>query len=340
MFDVITIGTATQDVFLKSKLFKKVKSSSFNKKSGFPTGEAECFAFGGKLEIDNLVSASGGGATNTAVTFARQGLRAAAVCRVGDDLFGTEIINELKREKVKSFIIKDKKRPTGYATILLSPTGERSVLVHRGAAEDLKASEIPSHLKSRWLYVVPSHISLSVMKKVVNQSLVSGALIVMNPSRFYIEMGAVKLKSLLQKLTVVIVNREEASYLTGIDYKKTKDIFKALDQMVPGIAVMTDGSKGVWVSDGTYLYQAGIFTSKKILDRTGAGDAFGSGFVAGLAKKENVSQREAIEYAIRLGSANATSVVEAIGTKQGILTRSSFEKERRWRKLNIKIKKL
>ena len=340
MFDVITIGTATQDVFLRSKLFKKIKSSSFNKKSDFPTGEAECFAFGGKLEIDELISASGGGATNTAVTFARQKLRTATVCRVGDDLFGSEIINELKKERIKSFVIKDQKRPTGYATILLSPNGERSILVHRGAAEDLKDKEVRSRLKSRWLYVIPSHISLSVMKKIIDQSLISGALIAMNPSRFYIEMGVGKLKSLLQKLTVVIVNREEASYLTGIDYKKTKDIFKALDKMVSGIAVMTDGAKGVWVSDGTYLYQAGIFANKKILDRTGAGDAFGSGFVAGLARKENVSQQEAIEYAIRLGSANATSVVEAIGTKQGILTRSRFEKERRWRKLTIKVKKL
>ncbi len=340
MLDIITIGTATQDVFLKSKLFKKVKSSAFNKKSGFPTGEAECFAFGGKLEIDDFVIASGGGATNTAVTFARQSLKTATVCRVGDDLFGEEIVKELKKEKIKPFVTKDKKRPTGYSTILLSPTGERSVLVHRGAAEDLKARETPSRLKSRWLYVVPSNISLSVMKKVIDQSLISGALIAMNPSRFYIEMGAKKLRSLLQKLTVVIVNREEASYLTGVEYNKTKDIFKVLDKLVPGIAVMTDGAKGVWVSDGAHLYQAGIFANKNVLDRTGAGDAFGSGFVAGLAKKENVSQQEAIEYAIRLGSANATAVVEAIGTKQGILTKSSFEKEKRWRKLNIKVKKL
>ena len=69
-----------------------------------------------------------------------------------------------------------------------------------------------------------------------------------------------------------------------------------------------------------------------MVDRTGAGDAFGSGFVAGLI------QASRIEYAIRLGSANATSVVEYVGAKKGIVTKNDFEKSSRWK--NFKINKL
>ena len=99
-----------------------------------------------------------------------------------------------------------------------------------------------------------------------------------------------------------------------------------------GIVVMTKGPQGVAVSDGKMIWQAGSFKEKKMVDRTGAGDAFGSGFVAGLI------QASRIEYAIRLGSANATSVVEYVGAKKGIVTKNDFEKSSRWK--NFKINKL
>ena len=82
-----------------------------------------------------------------------------------------------------------------------------------------------------------------------------------------------------------------------------------------------------------------------MVDRTGAGDAFGSGFVAGLMRhkeecKKGLCSHLAVEYAIRLGSANATSMVESIGAKSGILTQKEFEKDHRWQKLSIKVVRL
>ena len=154
-------------------------------------------------------------------------------------------------------------------------------------------------------------------------------------------MGLKKIKSLLNKSKAVIINREEASYLTGVDYEKEKEIFKKLDKVVGGITVMTDGENGVLVSDCCNIYKAKIFKERKVVDRTGAGDAFGSGFVAGLIQrrencKKGLCGMDNIEYAIRLGSANATSVIEQIGAKAGILTKKEFEKNKRWRKLEIK----
>ncbi|MEK7144014.1 MAG: hypothetical protein AAB820_01645, partial [Patescibacteria group bacterium] len=96
MYDVITIGTATRDVFLTSPLFKIVRDPRHLQKMGFPTGEAQCFALGGKIEISAPVLTTGGGATNAAVSFGRQGLKTATLVKVGDDESANSIINELK----------------------------------------------------------------------------------------------------------------------------------------------------------------------------------------------------------------------------------------------------
>lgn len=323
MFDVITVGTATQDVFLRLPRHKDAKV---------------CFVEGSKNDVEKPVFATGGGAINAAVTFARQGFKTAVLCRVGDDVNGKSLWEELKEENIHFWKIKDEKSGTGYATILLSPSGERTILSYRGASENLQNKETPfSELKSKWLYVVPSHIDTFVMEKLVEHCHYQGMQIAMNPSKFYLEKGAATLKPFLDKIKVLIVNKEEAAYLVGEkpSFVETtegkKDVFKKLDELVGGIAVMTDGHHGVLVSDGKKIYQAGVFKEKEIVDRTGAGDAFGSGFVAGLLLKEN------IEYAIRLGSANATSVVEAVGAHVGSLTKSQFEHERRWSNLEIKI---
>ena len=88
MFDIITIGTATRDVFLTSPLFKVLRDKKHLPKIGFPTGEAQCFTLGGKIEINETVFTTGGGATNAAITFSRHGLKTAALIKIGRDETG------------------------------------------------------------------------------------------------------------------------------------------------------------------------------------------------------------------------------------------------------------
>ncbi len=69
MYDIVVFGSATRDLFVKSKEFKTLK----NKK--FITGQGLCFNLGSKIKIDELFFATGGGGTNAATTFANQGLK-------------------------------------------------------------------------------------------------------------------------------------------------------------------------------------------------------------------------------------------------------------------------
>src|SRR3989339_1496172 len=80
LYDVVTIGSATQDVFLVSDEIELVKSKRFR------TGVAECVSLGSKIEVDKLFISSGGGATNAAATFASLGFRTACLAKVGEDL--------------------------------------------------------------------------------------------------------------------------------------------------------------------------------------------------------------------------------------------------------------
>lgn len=351
MFDIITIGTATRDVFLTSPLFRIVKDIKHLKKIGFSTGEAQCFALGGKIEIGKPVFVTGGGAGNAAVTFSRQKLKTATFVKLGQDNAAKDILEEFRKEKIVSLAVHEKNMATAYSVILLAPGGERTILIYRGASESLKVEEIPlSKMKTRWLYVSSGKIPLPALENIFDYFYKQKTLIVFSPSKCLIEAGVKKLNPLLMKSKAVILNREEAACLTGEDYGDDRKIFKKLDQLTPGIAVMTDGPRGVLVSDGFNIYQAGVFFAgnekeEKVIDRTGAGDAFSSGFIAGLIHKKEKCEKglcriNNIEYAIRLGSANAASVVEHIGAKNGILTKLDFEKNKKWRNLLIKITKI
>lgn len=91
MFDAITIGTATLDVYLMAKYGRRVKDKF---------GQALCLGLGGKHEVEDMYLTTGGGATNAAMTFARRGLWTATVAKIGDDIPGALIENDLRREKI------------------------------------------------------------------------------------------------------------------------------------------------------------------------------------------------------------------------------------------------
>ena len=113
MFDIITIGSATRDAFMRSKDFRVVSDAAA------ATGRSLALSLGAKLEIHDLVFTTGGGATNTAVTFSRQGFKTATVCAVGDDVAGLAVIEELKREGIETrFVRRVPRHPTGYSVLL------------------------------------------------------------------------------------------------------------------------------------------------------------------------------------------------------------------------------
>lgn len=324
-FDVITIGTATRDAFIKSEHFH------VDPDHHVLGGKGLVMALGAKLEVPELFFSTGGGATNAAVTFARQGKKTACIAVIGDDDSGHAVLRDLTKEKVYTGFIRQERNTTAFSLLLEPSSGERTVLVHRGVSENLTPSLIPwTSINTKWLYVSSLAGNIALLKRIIAFSRKKGIHIAYNPGGKELKQREV-LVPLLKHIGVLIANREEASLITGTPFEKQKEMFALWDKMSPGINVMSDGRNGVSVSDGTYVYHAGIYKEKKMIDRTGAGDAFGSGFVASLVDYPNDRER-----AIRLGSANATSKVESMGAKYGLLTRGEFEHGARWKKLDIR----
>jgi sugar/nucleoside kinase (ribokinase family) len=328
MFDVITFGSATRDIFVRSKEIKVIDNSEFI------TGKALAVEAGGKVYIDDLIFATGGGGTNCAATFALQGLKTAYVGLIGNDQGGLDIFRELNDLGVDcNFIKTTEKAKTPYSIILSSPGNERSILVYEGASHILTKEDISwEQIKqSKWFYLSGlSGESSKVFEPIIKFAAENKIKVAVNPGHDQLTKDILVLKSLLNKIDVLLVNQEEASLITGVDYKNETELFKKFDGIVPGIAVMSKGKEGVAVSDGKNIYRAGIPESSYV-DRTGSGDAFGSGFVSKIIVEGSV------EEAIQFGTANATGTIQQIGAKNGLLKKGQWGQ---WEKVKVDIANL
>ncbi len=326
MYDIITFGSATWDVFLKPKNYEELKSKQFIK------GKGICFNLGSKVDVEDIYLFSGGGGTNTAATFVKQGFRTAYFGTIGKDLAGEEIIKELKKIGISTrFVSKTNLKPTNYSVIFNTGSNKaRTVLAYRGASELLGEKNIPwkKLKKTKWFYLAPlSGKASKLTKDIIDFASKNKIKIAFNPGNSQLSSPTATLKTILKKINVLFLNQEEASLLTKIPYKQKREIFKKLDKMCSGITII-GSSKGTLISDNKNLYQTKTPTIK-IADKTGAGDAFTSGFVSGFIKKED------IEYAIQLAVANSASCMQQWGAKQGLLKNNE-----KFRKINIEKKKL
>lgn len=321
MFDVISIGSATIDVFLKSDEIKVVKDSQVF------TGQALILPYGTKSEVSQLVLQSGGGGTNTAVGFSRLGLKAAVLARCGWDLTGKLVRDEIKKEKVNdSLLLQLEGDRTDYSTILIGPDGGRTILVYRGGTH-LEGKIIPwEKLESRWFYISSIEGNLDLLKDLVNFANQKGIKVAVNPGRKELNEKE-KLIPILEKADVVLLNREEAAQLTGLSIADEK-VFQATAFLVKEIGVVTDGNRGVvlYTHEEKRLNADGF--KVETVDATGAGDAFGCGFIAGLA------QNREVEIALKLGAANGASCVGKVGAKTGLLSQKNAQE---WLEKPLKI---
>ncbi|HCM36750.1 MAG: hypothetical protein A3J30_03185 [Candidatus Wildermuthbacteria bacterium RIFCSPLOWO2_02_FULL_47_9c] len=314
MFDVITIGSAVRDVFVQSRDFKVLKTKVFK------TGEALAMSLGSKLYIEDLKSFTGGGAVNTAITFANQGLKVGALTVVGDDSAGHSLRDYFQEKGIaRDFLIVDKKGNTACSIILTTGKRGRTILSYGGAEWHLRKSDIPwkKLAETKWIYL--NHLggeSADLVPEIIGYADRNNIKVAWNPGKTQLE-DKKRILPYLYDIDVFIVNQEEASYVTGELYEEREKIFSKLDKWVRGLVIMTRGAKGVEVSDGKTRWSSGVLPLKRVVDRTGAGDAFGSGLVAALIKKPGD-----IEYAIQFASANATGVLTQWGASKGLLKKS------------------
>jgi len=304
MFDIISVGSAVLDVFLKSSKFPLEKSM-----------------VGLKIEPDEMLVSSGGGGINTAAGFSRLGLKAACVARFGDDLFGKFLLSDLEKESFdKRYLIKKKGDNTDYSTILVNPDGGRIILVYRGKTRINKETFPWQALgETKNLYLASIEGNVDLLLEIIERAKEGGINIFLNPGSRELKEKE-KLLSVFSKIKALILNKEEADSL-GLE-KRPED--------GPEILVITCGRQGakLFSKEGNLFAEAFL---GPVVDETGAGDAFSSGFVSGMIKGFS------LEKSLKLGMANGRSVVTKLGAKTGLL----YEKEiEGWLNLNLRIEQI
>ncbi|HSX01655.1 MAG TPA: carbohydrate kinase family protein [Candidatus Saccharimonas sp.] len=316
---IITFGGATQDVFLAGKALharRDVRTRDY----------VEQFPLGAKIEVDSVHFDTGGGATNAAVTFARQGFEIEYIGKIGHDQAGAEVLRVLGREGViTTRVAYSSKHGTSYSTILVANSGERTVLNYHGASNELDVADVPIRaLEADWFYITSLKGNFKLLEKLLKHANQHGIQVALDPGEDELAQ-AKKLRGLLPLVTVLKANAGELAHLFG-GHSLRETVVRA--EGVCPYVVGTDGPAGSYAVMGGKLYQAGVYQKVKVVDRLGAGDAFGSGLVSALAKGLS------IDDALTLGSANASSVVTKYGAKTGILRTS------RLKRMKIKVSEL
>lgn len=305
MYDVITIGSALVDIFIRSHTFQLR-----------PEGEGLllCQPYGDKVEIDSLDVLTGGGGGNTGVGFARLGFNTATVTETGRDPLAQVILDEFHAEYVTTnFIVQEKKEQTGGSVILVGNDGGRTIFVHRGASSMLDPHDIPVKMLERAEWVHLSSISgrREALATVADALMKGDTRMSWNPGKRELELLASKQVTITDfPCKIFIVNRQE--------WESVASVHQEIRTHVP-LIVVTNGKKGgllIQHDKDEYHFEA---SGVEPVDETGAGDAFSVGFVGAFLLGRDS------HTACAWGVKNAASVVTHLGGKAGLLKREHFD---------------
>lgn len=305
MHDIITIGSATIDVFMKSGQFHLQRTAD---------GVLLCQEYGAKLDIDELQVQSGGAGTNTAVGFSRMGFRTAAVVEIGKDFFAQLVWDELKREHIDTdFVVAEKSEQTAVSVLLIAAEGGRSALTHRGAASMLEARDLPWQAlhETRWIHLSNVGGNKELLLRLFDHLQHGKVGLSWNPGHAELEMLAKQeLKIEHVVCDMFFVNQEE--------WEVVRDVQHHILAHVPFV-IVTNGRQGGKIFFKAQYENSYAIQEVPIKQETGAGDAFITGFVS--AHLLGKSPSECADW----GARNAASVVQHMGAKTGLLRRKDFK---------------
>lgn len=300
---IVTIGKAAQDVFVKSsKAFKQFEHKGV-KYEQLPVGQ--------KLDLDEVIFATGGNATNAAATFARQGLHSRYAWCLGTDLASEAILQELDTEGIDTHHVVQKDRyQSSYSVILMLTGGERTILNYKGTMPTAKDHDLDLSVidEADWVYV-SSLGDMDLLEMIVSRAAKHNVKVMLNPAGSELKQSE-KLKGILEDVEILAVNKEEAQQI--VSGESLEELVRHATHYCP-MVIVSDGPNGAMATDGKTIVKAGMYEDVPVVDRTGGGDAFGSGFLS------YYSQGKSLKDAMIFASANSTSVVTKIGAKEGIL---------------------
>ncbi|MEK7460318.1 MAG: carbohydrate kinase family protein [Patescibacteria group bacterium] len=314
--DFVAIGDTVVDAFIR------LRQDEAHTSCRIDTNACEiCMAFGTKIPYDFVtVVYAVGNSANAAVSASRLGLKSALVSNLGKDTDGEKCMDSLKKDGVDTrYMRMHEGMKTNYHYVLWYGD-ERTILIKHEDFPYILPLETPG---PRWLYLSSlNEQSLPFHHEIANYLATHPETkLAFQPGTFQIKLGYEKLADLYKNTEVFFCNVEEARIILKTNEPEPKILARLMSALGPKISVITDGSKGAYVFDGTDVWYMPVYPDPKPpYDRTGAGDSFASTFISALALGLTPSQ------AITWAPINSMSVVQKVGAQEGLLEREQLEK--------------
>lgn len=310
-FDITVIGDVSQDNFL---LIDDSEATLHCRKK---IEDCElCFQFGKKVPIKAIYQDFGGNAYNTAIGFSRLNLKTALLTTMGKDNPSISICQNLKKAGVNlGFIRQDLNYKVNQSNILIFH-GERTILTYH-QKNKYQINKFPD---SDWIYLTSmAEVEEKVILAILEQVKTKSCQLIFQPGTYQLHLAENLLDQVLSLTAIFISNEAEARIITKSDSNQDlSQVLKKIADKGPKIVIATRGIQGALSLVDNNFYQISAWPNRQLVEPTGAGDAFASGFISALIY--NLDPR----IALRWGVVNSGSVVEAIGATANLLTRNEI----------------
>lgn len=304
--DLLSVGDSSLDVFIAPSEVESLCKTD--------TKECYvCFSYGEKIPVKQMEFTVGGNASNNAVGTRRLGVKSSVVLTLGNDDVGAQIIAKLQAEDVDTtYVVTQVSTQSAYSTIV-NYQGERTIFSYKPP----RTYEFPVKLPlAPWLYLTSMGDTFAPFyKHLLNYLKVNPQIkLAYNPGSRQLRVPLDEIKDIVSRSTFLFVNREEAESMVQMKdtFGHEKDLIQAVKKLGVEHPVITDGANGAFTFDGSDYLKIGVLPVDAY-ERTGAGDAFGSGFLAGIIKGES------FETALTWGTVNSASVIGYTGAQRGLL---------------------
>jgi ribokinase len=342
----VTVGSATVDIItiIASRDIERVTMAN-------ATASFLLLEEGRKIEAEGITIHPGGGAANTAVCFARLGIPAAPLVKIGRDLNGAKVLESFAREGLSDRLVRyTDELGTGITVMIASHDRNAAVFTFRGANTLIRAGDIPADAFAGASIVHVAGLSNESADQhpdIVRRARKAGAFVSNNPGIRQLTARGEAFFAALSDIDMLSINRIEAEAmlpglmrhggpgpcrdhlpdnppqlmrrgLVGSGFDMPLEAFcRAVHRLGPRYVTVTDGTDGAYLSDAGELWHCPPL-KVKVAGTVGAGDAFSATLGAWLMEGRGA------ESALRAAAANAAAVVAAIDAQSGLLRRTEL----------------
>jgi sugar/nucleoside kinase (ribokinase family) len=287
------------------------------------------FELGGKILADELHVDVGGVAANVSQGLSLLGVTARCYSTIGNDDNGKFCLQTLKGNGVDTSLINvlSDSRTDISAIIVFTPASERTIIHNRDSNKRLVVAK--EKLETPWVFISALNGAWQRnIETVLEAEAQKNFCLAVNPGQHNLKEDPRLILRLVSKAEILILNKDEAIELVlaknpAVERKEIEnEIFLCQTLLSVGVTTVaiTDGARGAWCANKDAVWFVAAPESTPVVDSTGAGDAFTSGFLAAFIQKKEIDQ------GLRWGMANSQAVISSYGAGKALIEGDAIEK--------------